>query len=36
MLTEEARAEYANAEPLYITLLKQIAETEDYTLDVDC
>lgn len=25
-----------NAEPVYITLLKQIAETEDYTLDVDC
>jgi DNA replicative helicase MCM subunit Mcm2 (Cdc46/Mcm family) len=23
-------------EPHYITLLKQIAETEEYTLDVDC
>jgi hypothetical protein len=33
---EEERMEAANGEPLYITLLKQIAETEDYTLDVDC
>ena len=36
MMTEEARQDAINAEPLYITLLKQIAETEDYTLDVDC
>ena len=36
LMTEEAKLEYANGEPLYITLLKQIAETEDYTLDVDC
>ena len=35
-MDEDQRADLANAEPVYITLLKQIAETEDYTLDVDC
>jgi len=35
-LTEEQEMAIANGEPVYITLLKQIADTEDYTLDVDC
>jgi len=31
-MTDEKEA----SEPCYITLLKTIAETEDFTLDVDC
>jgi DNA replicative helicase MCM subunit Mcm2 (Cdc46/Mcm family) len=34
--TEAIEDQNMYQEPLYITKLKEIAETEEYTLDVDC
>jgi len=35
-ITEDDDQIEFNAEPHYISLLKQCAETEEYVLDVDC